>query len=402
MWKLLIADDESIIRRGIRGSINWDKFDIEIVGEAEDGEVALEKCKELRPDILLVDICMPFLNGLELIEAVNSILPNTIILIITGHNEFEYAQKAIRMNVVDYILKPIDEDELEEIVCKMVEMLDIKKKENSIANLEHYEVRKNFNHMRELFLLEILKGNEESFDNKFKYYNVDTSKKMGIVVLNHIGNECMILQDKRITVLANIKNTVKLIIKNYIESIVTIDRDNNTVVALYICDTISDFHKICISLEKRIQTQLGKDILVYQNFIGNDIKNIEYIYSSIIKNLNKNKEYSPSVTLAKKYIENYYYKSQLTLDVVANFINVNPTYLSRLLKNELGSSFIDYLTKVRIKKSIEFMEENSMKLYEIAEEVGYNTQHYFSTAFKKVMGVSPNHYRLKGVNRKND
>ncbi|WP_461207482.1 response regulator transcription factor [Clostridium sp. DL1XJH146] len=401
MWKLLIADDEKIIRRGIGGAIDWNKYNIEIVGEAEDGEVALEKSKELKPDILLVDICMPFLNGLELIEAINKILPDTLIVIITGHDEFEYAQKALRMNVMDYLLKPIDEDELEEIICKMVVMLDRKKDEINTIYIKNSEVTKNFNYMRENFILDIINGDEKLFDEKLKYYNIDNSKKIGLAVFSVIENVGAILKDRTSIILNDIKNIIISANLNCYNRIVAIDMKNKTIVALFTFETISDFHKICISTEKKIVREIGKHIFVFQHIITDNSEDIDMAYSCIIKKIINYKEYSPSVVLAQKYIESYYYKSDLTLNEIAKDLNITPTYLSRSLKNELGSSFIEYLTKIRIKKAIEFMEDNSMKMYEIAEEVGYNTQHYFSTAFKKVMGVSPKHYKIEGEKNKN-
>ena len=99
---------------------------------------------------------------------------------------------------------------------------------------------------------------------------------------------------------------------------------------------------------------------------------------------------------AKQYIENNYFKEELSLEDVARDIKVSASYLSRVLKQETGTSFIDYLTQVRVKMAIQLMTDPSMKIYEIAERVGYNSQHYFSTAFKKVLGVSPVEYKKGG------
>ena len=97
--------------------------------------------------------------------------------------------------------------------------------------------------------------------------------------------------------------------------------------------------------------------------------------------------------LAIKYIEASYYINHLNLDRVSEKLNLSPSYLSKLLKQETGLSFIDYLTNVRIKRSIDIMSDPTMKIYQVAELVGYNNQHYFCKAFKKVMGFSPTEYR---------
>ena len=95
MYKVLIADDEEIIRRGIAHFLKKDP-DIQVVAQAEDGEMALEQAMEYHPDLLFVDINMPFLNGLDFIEKLKTVQPDALILVITGYDDFKYAQKALR------------------------------------------------------------------------------------------------------------------------------------------------------------------------------------------------------------------------------------------------------------------------------------------------------------------
>ena len=118
MIKVLIADDEPRIRMGIKNIINLEDSEFELVGEAEDGEVALEIAKEKKPDLLLLDISMSFLNGLDFIEKVKKVLNDPIIIIISGHDEFNYAQTALRLNVFDCVLKPIDREKFMKTISK--------------------------------------------------------------------------------------------------------------------------------------------------------------------------------------------------------------------------------------------------------------------------------------------
>ncbi len=107
MWKVLIADDEPKIRRGLRTTIERLRPDMKVVAEAEDGEMALEAARREKPDILMIDVRMPFLNGLELIEKIKGVLSDCIIIVVSGHDEFEYAQRALQLKVFDYVLKPV-------------------------------------------------------------------------------------------------------------------------------------------------------------------------------------------------------------------------------------------------------------------------------------------------------
>lgn len=118
-WNVLIADDEPIIRDGIRNSIDWPSLQMNVVAEAEDGEEAIELSLMYSVDILLVDINMPIVNGLNVIKHVKEKLPDCRIIIITGYDEFKYAQEAIRLNVSDYLLKPIDPNHLLELLNKL-------------------------------------------------------------------------------------------------------------------------------------------------------------------------------------------------------------------------------------------------------------------------------------------
>ena len=116
MISLFLVEDERFARESIRDNVPWQEHDILFLGDAPDGEVALPQLLEKRPDILLTDIKMPFMDGLELARIVRKELPDTRIIILSGHNEFEYARKAITLGVNDYLLKPVSSRDILEAV----------------------------------------------------------------------------------------------------------------------------------------------------------------------------------------------------------------------------------------------------------------------------------------------
>ena len=125
MISLFLVEDERIARESIRDNVPWQAHDILFLGDAPDGEVALPQILEKRPDILLTDIKMPFMDGLELSRIVRKELPDTRIIILSGHNEFEYARKAITLGVNDYLLKPVSsQDILEAVDRSRVQILE--------------------------------------------------------------------------------------------------------------------------------------------------------------------------------------------------------------------------------------------------------------------------------------
>lgn len=117
MIKVLIVEDESLIRKGLVHTIDWTEMDCAIAGEAADGEEGLAKITELRPELVITDIKMPVLSGVDMLQSAGEIYDFEKI-ILTGYGEFEYAKKAIKLKVIDYLLKPIDEDKLKEAILK--------------------------------------------------------------------------------------------------------------------------------------------------------------------------------------------------------------------------------------------------------------------------------------------
>ena len=124
MVKLFLVEDEIVMRDGIKRQINWEKEDIEFVGEASDGELAWPMILETKPDILLTDIKMPFMDGLELSALVRKELPDTAIIILSGYDEFVYAQQAVSLGVTDYLLKPLPPGKLLECIRRVQEKIE--------------------------------------------------------------------------------------------------------------------------------------------------------------------------------------------------------------------------------------------------------------------------------------
>ena len=124
MIKLFLAEDEIAMREGIRRHIHWEEEGIEFCGEAGDGELALPLILQQKPDILITDIKMPFMDGLELAAEVKKQLPDTKIVILSGYSEFEYAQEALRLGVTEYLLKPITPKKLKEVIRKLADSIE--------------------------------------------------------------------------------------------------------------------------------------------------------------------------------------------------------------------------------------------------------------------------------------
>lgn len=158
MYKLLIADDDEIICRGLGRCIDWEQFGIQVVGMVYDGEMALKEVKDKNPDIIIVDINMPFMNGIEFSCIVREEFPWIKIILLTAYKEFEYAQKAVQMQVFGYVTKPFENEEVLEVVKKAVKSLEEEKQYKE-------EIRRNLQLIKEKYLAElVLYGKAECSD----------------------------------------------------------------------------------------------------------------------------------------------------------------------------------------------------------------------------------------------
>lgn len=137
MYKLLIVEDEDIIRKGLIFMVDWLKVNCIVAGEAVDGEEGLEKIKEICPDIVITDVKMPFKDGLQMLEE-SIVQYGYEAIIISGYSEFEYAKKAITLNVTEYLLKPIDFEHLYHTIEKLTTKIEVSKKMREyMKSLEH-------------------------------------------------------------------------------------------------------------------------------------------------------------------------------------------------------------------------------------------------------------------------
>ena len=153
MYRVLIADDESIIREGIKCLFDWESLGYTIAGEAANGETAYQQILALQPDIVLLDIRMPGMSGLDVIREARAQGFTGKVIILSGYSDFKYAQEAIRYGVQYYLTKPIDEDELEEILRSIKENLD---KAAATANTrEHYREKARETIIRDLLTNDI-------------------------------------------------------------------------------------------------------------------------------------------------------------------------------------------------------------------------------------------------------
>lgn len=535
MYKLMVVDDEQMIRDGIINFIINSKIEFEVVGEAADGKQALEMMPELMPEVIITDICMPLLDGIEFIESAKLINPDLKVIIVSGYDDFEYAQKALRLGVFDYLLKPVQADRLVDILQRIKEELD----EHRDLLRDITELKKRFKMslpvMRDRFFQELMTGkvkpeelaeklqsldltitgqlyavalikmknlksaNKESIktegllqcymtqitENMFPDYIKpyvffqsgdrmvvlfavsESDRQKVFIALNQNLKRVIISAQRSLSIdayasLGKLYNDLAMIYQSYNEAEEAIQfsllQEKGSVVNYEDINTQKDRqYKRPIEIEKQLLTQVklgekqqvphtiqmlldyyrgGKDIepsrikLLLLEITVLLVRTVEETGGSG-KNVFKNGKITPYeqveqcetladmqeffcefvmkcleeiekvrvgrgytiVEKAKEIIETSLENHEFSLDDVAGRLFISPNYLRNLFKQQVGETFVEYLTRHRMEKAIELLDDPSLKIHQIAEQVGYIDQHYFSICFKKFFGLTPTEYR---------
>lgn len=294
MYTVIFAEDELDIRTAIVNSLDWAKLGFEIVGEASNGVEALELIEEKQPDLLITDIKMPIMSGIDLARAARDIRPAMQMVFLTGYDQFEFTKQAIKYNILEYLLKPISPEKLEEEFLNIKKKMDQKYSEIRDVNQSLDVKNENIHLKKEIFLSELI-----NFDNvlnvpkKMKEINLDhmlngDNKKYTLITvknLNEIKNEEDNLLMKRTM------KMVQVIASKYFQ-IETFIYGNK--IMLLCCDTEINFNKYMkIMLEDLAST--GERVLERKTYIGMS----KYFYS-----LNKMRQAYLETQSALNYIEN--------------------------------------------------------------------------------------------------
>ena len=158
MLKVFLVEDESIVREGLKNNIPWREYGYEYTGEANDGEMALPMIRKIRPDVLITDIKMPFMDGLALSQIVTQEIPDIKIIIISGYDEFEYAQRAIRVGVEQYLLKPITRGALRKVLLELREKIENEMEQKNYLETFQNEMKEYEDYSRRSFLEKVFGG----------------------------------------------------------------------------------------------------------------------------------------------------------------------------------------------------------------------------------------------------
>lgn len=392
-FKMLIVDDEPIICRGLQQTIPWDEYMVEVVGLAYNGAEAIQKLKDHHDiDLVLTDVRMPNVDGLKLAAFIHENYPDIRTIIISGYDDFKYAQQAIQLGVKDYLLKPVDVDELLRVITKITSTLQEERKaahhtyqtnlKNTILHqvLDVPETIPNFTglftNVRIYPFVTMLK----EYNNKTKDLSEEILHGLKTDWENLVENSLMSQGYESVSVFTS-KNVLLTCVTNYQPALTP---ENLSFPELY-----------CVFNDTEIT--IGQLYEVYQR-LYEDTRYLPYSKQGfIVSPVSESSDYNPKgsdwlIERAEQYIRSYY-ASPIKAHEVADVINISPNYFSSLFKQKTGKSFNDYINTMRVEEAKQLLEETPFNVNEIAEKVGYREYKYFVDVFKKFTGYTPTKYR---------
>jgi len=438
MYRILIADDEPLEREGMELIINsMLSQKVEII-HAENGREAIQKTLIQKPHIVLMDIRMPGIDGLNALKAIKADLPNIKMVLVTAFDYFEYAKEAIHLGVKDYLVKPAKRKDIISLLEKLLHELDEEAQERHLQELN----RNRLTTFTQLAKMELALGlmSEQMSDE-----TLTTLADLVQFPLEHCCAIVLALPNQH----EDIKSVESFIFASlyrvmeqfrdyhYIASTII-----NEHMAIFVRSKLHTYESILIDAKKighhllhLLSNEMSIEAYIGIGSVKDDMTGIKrsyfeaifastnvskeeplYIFENIQQRLTQPLQMATTADAlyVQKAIEkirherehetftmidhvtDYIHKNynrELTLEGAAEYVHLNPYYLSKVFKQQTGETFIDYLTNVRISHAKKWMEQKDLSLKEICYLVGYNDPNYLSRVFKKVVGQTPSEYR---------
>ncbi len=531
MYKLLIVEDEKSTREGLRDCVDWQLYNVGEVFDACNGKEAIEILVNNSIDIVLTDVVMPLIDGIELTRYIRQEGIPVKVIFISGYCDMPYLKSAFELDAIDYILKPIELAELERVMKKVVAMCDREVQQKKAVQEMKTKLAVSIPILREKFITDLLMGNirdEHVIVERTRfleipfliddYYTVITAHinfnadgsvwniedreiyRMRIreVIDSILGVQyvsfCLTMRDDELVIIINSKSSIsynetikvaqeiqrsvkdkigvelsigigeevryiRQICRSYQKSLCALDQEyflgKGKIIHykdINFGESISDYYPHHLQEQIFNAIRLGKEQLVrslveefFEEIQNNTGMNVEYIQTICIefvilaqklllesndirlnidqrkdlwkgilkqKTLSQTKEWmctqlcdmvkqiaiihsqrSRSIIERIKKTVQERYRDNITIQTLAQEFFITPNYLSMLFKKETGEGFKEYLTRIRVEKAKKLMQNSSLKLYEIAEAVGYTDPDYFTKVFKKYTGVTPTEYK---------
>lgn len=399
MFKLLIVDDEESIRNGIAKMLPWEEYGIDCVETAENGGDAVKKVEKLHPDILIVDMHMPIMNGIEFIQWYNRQQESGKIIVLSGYNDFSLVRKAMKLGAADYLLKPASCKELESAVEEAIGSL-------SSALLSYYDNKEH---------LELLKTNVM---NRWVYGTIsgrELREKLEVLGIAYEDRQFLLgileaepeeEKEDFSDLQYEIYQTIQRKCRQEPEYIAFTDAYGRLILvftAKEFPETYTVQKEQLQDFQRELEGALPVRMYTALSIMSVPWRKLSALYFETLQLLQKEKDTGKASGAEHKYsllvrniltdVETDYANYDMSLAWLAEKYQVNAAYLGRIFRKEYGSSFTDYLNEYRVQKAKELLQNIALKGQDVAEQTGFVNYNYFYITFKKITRKTPTEFR---------
>ncbi|MFV2046340.1 response regulator [Metabacillus litoralis] len=454
MIRVLVVDDEKIVRKGLISFMPWEDFGMIVVGEANNGEKALEFLETNKVDLLITDLAMPVMSGIELMEEVSQRYPHIQIVVLTLHQDFEYVQKALRMGAVDYIAKTeLEKEQFEDVLERIVSLIE--QKDSSKRQLTGENEIEETNDLVVLYALNLqrdeMKIDASLLKRAFEadvgiWYWTDMLEREKKSILEWINSKI----EYALIVFQNLKGmdrkSILQLLRGYQKSDLFYDYDpaqpfqivqGEELLAKERKETKYDLNRlkdrwlsgewiyddaVFVTMIHELKAMRMQPIRLtrffysltdewnrlYSQILPEPITIDDFLSSwfhfeiwlkeirEIIKVINMKTPYSDEIhdsIMRAVTLAQKKIDQPLTAGEIARKVNMSSSYFSQCFKDIIGQTYTDYLREIRMERAKEYLRNSTKTIQWISEKVGYNDEKYFSRLFRDYVGVLPSEYR---------
>ena len=391
MYRIMVADDEPKVRRGLCNLLEGSGLPLEICAQASTGQEALQHLISFQPDIVLLDICMPLMDGLEFLMEAKKLGMQRKFIILTGFDKFAFAQQSVALQAYAYLLKPIDEAELIHYIRRAIDDLDSEQQRKQQHNQVVTQFESNRTLLRNLFLSSWIDGilTAPELEEGLSFWAIDLPVSPWVIVLkpDFERSEVIHNQEKSLMIFGA-SNIAEELLKSCQVSVCV--KNDKGFLAIMTRERPSD-----AQIEALTATIL-QSLQLNVNVVCRNISNAGELPAAIeaaLKEILVNTQKDPAISQIQNYLEHHYQDQNTSLSDLSKALSISKAHLARIFKSAFVTTYSNYLTEVRMRKAIDLMKFRNNKLSWIAVEVGYSNLHYFSYAFKKYTGQSPSAFR---------
>jgi two-component system response regulator YesN len=407
--RMLLVDDESIILEGLRRNIPWKENGIEVIGEARDGRKALKLVGLLRPDIVMTDIRMPVMDGLELADRLSSDYPEVKVIVLTVLDEFNVVKRSLQARVVDYVLKYNYKDAALPAALKACAISRRELEERQRTAGERGILRRSY--LRACLLGH---GSDRSAPDRELRSHFGRGGLCACVLRPHVGPvrgladrvSAEALQAVLDTTLCGAFSAYSVDVERDLCFVACISGDSPQARAKFASCAAATAEKVdALASGDRISAFLGRP--------RTDLRDIHESFMEAVSAADLHQgaaeqrvvlfediwcnaaAHELAAKKAARFIEENYRNAELDLQMISYAVCLSPAYFSTVYKRQTGTNLSDYIISVRLRHAKELLETTDLKIHEIADLVGYASPQYLSRLFRRLEGCSPGDFRAR-------